>query len=95
MADLISAEVSDRICNHMNKDHADAVLLYAKVFGQANMATAAQLLAVDQTGMSLNAEVDGAPTLVRIQFEQPLQEAKDAHHVLVGMMKQAQAKQLA
>jgi putative heme iron utilization protein len=93
VSDLISAEVSDRICKHMNQDHADAVLLYAQVFGHASTATAAELLAVDATGMSLTAQVDGNSTLVRVQFEHPLQEAKEAHHVLVDMMKQAQAMQ--
>ena len=89
-SDVISVDVSNRICNHMNKDHADAVLLYAQVFGNATTATAAELLAVDTTGMNLTAQVDGTLTPVRIQFEQPLQDAKDAHHVLVDMMKQAQ-----
>lgn len=89
ISDVISVEVSNRICNHMNKDHADAVLLYAQVFGEATTATAAELLAVDATGMDLTAQVEGTPTPVRIQFEHPLQDAKDAHHVLVDMMKQA------
>ena len=34
MSDPFSPEVSDRICKHMNNDHAEAVLLYAKVFAQ-------------------------------------------------------------
>ncbi len=93
MSDLISAEVSDRICKHMNQDHADAVLLYAQVFGHATTATAAELLAVDATGMSLTAQIEGNPTAVRVPFEQPLQDAKEAHHVLVDMMKQAKAMQ--
>jgi putative heme iron utilization protein len=91
ISDVIPAAVSTRICNHMNKDHADAVLLYAQFFGQATTATAAELLAVDATGMDLTAQIDGTPTPVRIQFDHPLQDAKEAHHILVEMMQQAKA----
>jgi putative heme iron utilization protein len=90
--EIIPAAVSDRICNHMNKDHADAVLLYAQFFGQATAATAAEMLSVDAEGFNLTAEVEGQPTPVRITFAQPVQEAKEVHHVLVDMMKQAQGQ---
>ena len=88
MADAITPPVSDRICKHMNDDHADAVLLYAQKFGDATTATAATMQAIDATGMDLDATVDGQSTAVRINFERPLADAKDAHHVLVEMLKQ-------
>ncbi|MBE9065694.1 DUF2470 domain-containing protein [Leptolyngbya cf. ectocarpi LEGE 11479] len=88
MADAITTTVSDRICKHMNDDHADAVLLYAQKFGDATAATAATMKAIDTNGMDLDATVEGQPTPVRISFERPLTDAKDAHHVLVEMLKQ-------
>ncbi|MBX2864063.1 MAG: DUF2470 domain-containing protein [Leptolyngbyaceae cyanobacterium MAG.088] len=88
MADTITPPVSDRICKHMNDDHADAVLLYAQKFGNATAATAAIMKAIDTTGMDLDATVEGQTTPVRISFERPLADAKDAHHVLVEMLKQ-------
>ncbi len=88
MADTITPAVSDRICKHMNDDHADAVLLYAQKFGDAITATAATMKAIDTDGMDLDAIVDGQNTIVRISFERPLVDAKDAHHVLVDMLKQ-------
>ena len=33
MSEEFSTQVSDRICKHMNEDHADAVVLYAKAYG--------------------------------------------------------------
>lgn len=87
MADTITPAVSDRICKHMNDDHADAVLLYAQKFGDATAATAATMKAIDTTGMDLDATVSGETTLVRISFERPLADAKDAHQVLVEMLK--------
>ena len=91
MADAITPAVSDRICKHMNDDHADAVLIYAQKFGDATTATAAIMKTIDATGMDLDATVDGQNTPVRVSFERPLADAKDAHHVLVEMLKQVKA----
>jgi putative heme iron utilization protein len=88
MSEAFSAAVSDRICKHMNKDHADAVLTYVRVYGQQNQATAATMDAIDAEGMDLTAQVNGSTVPVRVPFDHPLADAKEAHHVLVDMLKQ-------
>lgn len=92
-ADMITPEVSDRICKHMNDDHADAIALYAKVFGGLETASKATLLKIDPEGMDLVADVDGEETPVRIAFDHTLTDSQDAHHTLVDMVKQARTKQ--
>lgn len=93
MPDPFSPDISRRICAHMNDDHADAVLLYAKVFGQRRDATAAQMEAIDPEGMDLTVQSDGTPTPLRIPFDHVLKDSEDAHHTLIEMVKQArQAK---
>jgi putative heme iron utilization protein len=89
-ADIITPAVSDRICAHMNDDHADAVLLYAKAYGQLSAASQAKMLAIDPQGMDL--EVDGDSTL-RIPFDHTLTDSEDAHHTLIAMIKQARQAQ--
>jgi len=89
MADPLTPQVSDRICQHMNDDHADAVLLYARVFGQTPQAQSAKLEAIDAAGMTLATEVDGETRPVRVTFPRPLQDSEDAHHTLIDMVKQA------
>ncbi len=91
MSEIITAAVSDRICNHMNKDHGDAVLLYAKHFGQCHSAEAAKMLSLDETGMALEVTGTTGTEAVRIPFPKTLANAKDAHTVLVEMMQAAQA----
>ncbi|MEM1426287.1 MAG: DUF2470 domain-containing protein [Cyanobacteria bacterium P01_H01_bin.130] len=81
--------VSDRICKHMNDDHADAVVLYATAYGEVEGVTAATMDAIDSDGMDLTAQVDGTAQPVRISFEKPLADAKEAHVVLVDMLKAA------
>jgi putative heme iron utilization protein len=43
--------------------------------------------AIDSLGMDITAQVNGQPTPVRVTFDRELTDAKDAHHVLVEMLK--------
>lgn len=92
MAEPITPTVSDRICKHMNDDHAAAVLLYATAYGNQPAATAAVMESIDPDGMTLTVTVDGAQTAVRVPFDHTLEGAEDAHHTLVAMLKQAKVK---
>ena len=86
-SEKINRQVSDRICKHMNKDHAEAVLTYAQRYGNQQSATAATLTAIDHEGMELTAEVDGETLPVRVAFDHELKDAADAHHTLVAMLR--------
>ncbi|MEB3225239.1 MAG: DUF2470 domain-containing protein [Synechococcus sp.] len=93
MSEIITPAVSDRICNHMNKDHSDAVLLYAKHFGDCHAASAATMLSLDETGMVLEVVYPGeGAEATHIPFPKTLTSAKDAHTVLVEMMQVAQGQ---
>lgn len=92
MADPITPEVSTRICQHMNDDHADAVALYAQVYGQAPAGVSAQMQSIDPEGMDLVTQLDGESASLRIPFDRPLQDSEDAHHTLIEMVKRARAQ---
>jgi putative heme iron utilization protein len=77
----------------MNEDHANAVVLYAQVFGDCPEAEAARMLAIDPEGMDLAVEVAGKEESLRINFEHPLKDAEDAHHTLIAMVKEARQGQ--
>ena len=89
MSEAFSTEISDRICKHMNEDHANAVALYAQTFGKSPETEAAQILSIDAQGMNLMAEIKGSSVPIRIEFEHQLKDAEDAHHTLIDMVKQA------
>jgi putative heme iron utilization protein len=89
MSEQFSTEISDRICTHMNEDHANAVVLYAQIFGGQPNAESAQMLSIDANGMDLTAQIHGEILPVRIKFDRPLKDAEDAHHTLIEMVKQA------
>ncbi len=89
MADPITPAISDRICKHMNDDHAEAVLTYAKVYGKSPTAQTAAMNAIDPLGMDLTANVDGETVSLRIPFDRELNDSEDAHQTLIGMIKEA------
>lgn len=91
MADPITPEVSDRICKHMNEDHAEAVLLYAKVYGKTANATQAEMSSIDPEGMNLDVLIDSEAVKLRIPFDRTLTDSEDAHQTLIGMVRQARA----
>ena len=82
-ADPLTDAVSTRICQHMNDDHAEAVLAYARHYGGISAPTAARMLAVKPEAMEL--EVDGSK--VSIAFDHTLTDSEDAHRTLVGMLR--------
>ena len=90
--EMITPEISDRICKHMNDDHADAVLLYAKVFGNYPQAIAATMAAIDSQGMDLDTQTPHQTQRVRIPFDHELSGAEDAHHTLIDLLKQARSQ---
>lgn len=90
MSEAISPKISDRICNHMNQDHGDAIVLYAKVYGNQLQTKTATMDSIDPQGMNISAQVAGNTVPVRIEFDHTLKDAADAHHTLVAMIKQAQ-----
>ncbi|GAB4155653.1 MAG: DUF2470 domain-containing protein [Cyanobacteria bacterium J069] len=92
MSDALSPTVSDRICKHMNEDHAEAVLLYAQVYGGAAAATAAQMVSIDPEGMVLEAHLDDTVTPLRVAFDHTLQDSEDAHQTLIAMVRQARSQ---
>jgi putative heme iron utilization protein len=89
MADPITPAISDRICKHMNEDHAEAVLTYAHVYGKSPTAETAAMKAIDPLGMDLTAQVDGNTIGLRIPFDRELTDSEDAHQTLISMIKSA------
>lgn len=92
MTDSFSPEISDRICSHMNEDHAEAIALYAKVFGGVADAIAAKMVRIDAQGMDLLVQTHETTTPIRVAFDHTLTDAEDAHHTLIDMVKQARSK---
>tara|TARA_Y100001968_G_scaffold244646_1_gene228688 strand:+ start:405 stop:680 length:276 start_codon:yes stop_codon:yes gene_type:complete len=79
----ITQESSKRICNHMNRDHQDAVNAYAKYYGKNNNFKSAKMICL--TPKTLELKIDDQT--LEIKFDHVLQDCSDAHKTLVQMIK--------
>ncbi|MEL4894924.1 DUF2470 domain-containing protein [Crocosphaera sp. Alani8] len=93
MSDPITPTVSDRICQHMNDDHSNAIILYAQVFGNVPETETAIMESIDPEGMNLSATVQGENIPIRVKFDHILEDSEDAHHTLIDMVKKARSSQ--
>ena len=82
-ADPLTSAVSERICKHMNDDHAEAVLAYARHYGGVEAPQQARMVAVRPEAMEL--EVDGQR--LNVAFDHTLSDSEDAHRTLVAMLR--------
>lgn len=84
---FVSAAVS-----HMNQDHRDAVLAYARAFGGAAWATDARLLRLDSTGMDIVATDGQQEHACRIPFPSAPIGASELRRVLVELARDARSR---
>ena len=82
-SDPITDESSARICNHMNKDHADAVYAYAKYYGKVKTFKSAKMISLSPKSIQLKID----DQTLEIEFDHILQDCSDAHKTLVKMIK--------
>jgi heme oxygenase (biliverdin-IX-beta and delta-forming) len=83
------AEVASKIIEHMNSDHAPAMILLAR--GHAGFdATEATMTAVDRLGFHLRLKTDDGMKGTRINFLREVQNSDEARKVLVEMVRAAE-----
>jgi putative heme iron utilization protein len=86
------SDVAAGILEHMNRDHADALVVYARVLGGAPDAEAATMVAVDRLGFRLRVRSGGRLHGARTAFPEEVTTAEDARRVLIAMLKDARAR---
>lgn len=74
---------------HMNSDHADAVLAYARRFAGLAWAQAATVVQLDAHGLDLHVQGAGQTTTARVPFAQPLTDPAQLRPTLVALAEQA------
>ncbi len=79
----INKLISKRICEHMNRDHKDSILKYVIYYGRIENPKNANMLEINSVEMKI--DVDG--DVIIIPFSRTLLDSKDAHRVLVQMIK--------
>ena len=81
--ELITPDVSNRICKHMNEDHANALLVYASHYGGLKNPKKAVMKGITSKAMQLSVDEQ----MIFIYFDHDLTDSEEAHRTLVSMLK--------
>jgi putative heme iron utilization protein len=85
------ADVAAGILQHMNRDHADALLVYARVLAGAE-AEEARMAAVDRLGFELRLRQGPRRWGTRIPFPREVRSADETRAVLIEMLRDARSR---
>jgi len=85
------ADHAARIIEHMNADHAEALVLYCQAYAGV-AADEATMTAVDRLGLLVRARAGGELHELRIPFTRPAPTPLDARTVLVEMVRDARPR---
>jgi heme iron utilization protein len=84
------ADAAPGIVEHMNRDHADALIEYARHFARES-ADEATMVAVDRLGFKLRLRSGERLSSVRIAFPREVTSAAQSRETLIAMLKEARA----
>lgn len=79
------------ILAHMNGDHADAILAYARVLAAIPDAESATMTAVDRYGFELAVKMSTGPRATRLAFPSPVATSHEVRAAMVAMVKSARS----
>jgi heme iron utilization protein len=88
-ADPLAGETATGIIEHMNADHADSMVLMARVLGGRADATEAVMSAVDRYGFDLVAGGPGGRAALRIGFDAPVATPAAVRPAMIRLVERA------
>lgn len=80
------------IIQHMNQDHADALVAYARAFTRATDTDQAVMTGVDRYGFEMSVKTERGPRPARVAFGSDITTPTAARKALVALVKEARAK---
>jgi putative heme iron utilization protein len=85
------ATLAPGILAHMNGDHGDALLAYARGLARIPDVHEATMAAVDRYGFDIAVKTPGGETTVRVGFEAPATTSEEVRRAMVALAKAARA----
>ena len=79
------------ILSHMNEDHAEALIAYARGLARIPEASAATMTAVDRYGFELIVTTPTGPKATRLAFDREVSTSEDVRNAMVAMVKAARS----
>ncbi len=88
--DPLAASAAD-VLAHMNQDHAEALLAYARGLARVSDAESATMTAVDRYGFEMALKTPRGPKATRLGFEAEVTTSDEVRKAMVAMVKAARA----
>jgi putative heme iron utilization protein len=80
-------EIQQTICDHMNQDHAEAVLGFVQQLADQKDALSAEMVGIDGDGMRFMARTPHGDERLMVPFQPPLNAPDEVRDRLVTMAK--------
>jgi putative heme iron utilization protein len=77
------------IIEHMNADHADAMVAFCRALTRATDTAAATMTGVDRYGFEMSAQTGRGPRPIRLPFPEPIATPEDARRAMVALVRRA------
>jgi len=81
----LSPEALESMRTHMNDDHGDAVIAYAKHFGGFDAVESATIVELDPLGITVELVASAGDARIRIPFDHEIVDTDDGRMTLVAM----------
>jgi putative heme iron utilization protein len=81
-----------RAVEHLNDDHADALLEMVRALGGQPQALAARSLDADRTGLDLLAATPAGEVPVRVEYDEPIEGPEGLRKATVKLAQRARAE---
>lgn len=88
MAELTEESIA-AIVAHMNEDHAESVIDYARHYGDLEVVDSATLRSFDDEGMTIVALSNGEKQVLSVDFDHTLTDTDDARDTLIAMARKS------
>jgi putative heme iron utilization protein len=85
------ADAAPDIIEHMNRDHADALVTLARGLGRT-AADEATMVSVDRLGIKLRVKADNAVRSVRIAFPREVRTPADTREALISLLREPRTR---
>ncbi len=86
------AAASTGILAHMNGDHGDALIAYARGLASIDAASKATMTAVDRYGFEMSVVTPEGPRVVRLAFDDEVKTTDEVRAAMVALVKTARQK---
>jgi len=83
------------IIDHMNADHADAMVTFCRAFTRATDTAAATMTGIDRYGFEMSAQTGRGPRPIRLPFPAPIATPDEARRAMVALVRRAREVLLA